>query len=361
MDDQISRARMESNALPVTLRKSLLLLRLDDLPPATSDWHALALPRNRHRLRREAGGACTYLYVRHGEITLTLYAAEPPAQVVRTAHEWANFHRAFAESIVTESAYTIYARHGQLGDKEGKVLYVPHSVFMARSLRSHSVIHSVLPPGTWYAAYSPCATISSGGHFYLFDALHLTELARYYDRLHGATSAEPSCVRDPLGALVTIALSLTTRGGASILRRPTEALARMLAYPDDYHAPPLLSGAPPPDFGLPTRSLEQARFVLRLVMRHNGLSPEVAPLSSLTATRLEDWTQAGEDSLLVPPDIAERVFAPAQMPPPTPSAGSTPENGIAGTGLRAGRGGGQIRFRQVIFEQPGRASGWRPV
>jgi hypothetical protein len=38
-----------------------------------------------------------------------------------------------------------------------------------------------MPPGMMHAVYTPVASFATGGHFYHYTCLHLTELARYID------------------------------------------------------------------------------------------------------------------------------------------------------------------------------------
>ncbi|KAG1719706.1 uncharacterized protein EDB91DRAFT_1009058, partial [Suillus paluster] len=39
----------------------------------------------------------------------------------------------------------------------------------------------ILPPGTVHAVYTPVPSVATGGHFYHYSCMHLTELARYMD------------------------------------------------------------------------------------------------------------------------------------------------------------------------------------
>jgi hypothetical protein len=41
--------------------------------------------------------------------------------------------------------------------------------------------HRLQPPGVLHAVYTPVKTIATGGHFFTYDTLHLTEIARAYD------------------------------------------------------------------------------------------------------------------------------------------------------------------------------------
>jgi len=43
----------------------------------------------------------------------------------------------------------------------------------------------IIPPGCLHAVYTPVASFSTGGHFYHYSCMHLTELARYIDTVDG--------------------------------------------------------------------------------------------------------------------------------------------------------------------------------
>lgn len=54
------------------------------------------------------------------------------------------------------------------------------------------VLLSIQSPGLWHKVYTPVKTITSGGHFYSFDALTHTEMSRAFDAKFSlsATNAE---------------------------------------------------------------------------------------------------------------------------------------------------------------------------
>lgn len=47
------------------------------------------------------------------------------------------------------------------------------------------VLCSFQPPGKMHAVYTPVKTVAQGGHFFLYDALHQTEVARSVDHKFG--------------------------------------------------------------------------------------------------------------------------------------------------------------------------------
>lgn len=40
----------------------------------------------------------------------------------------------------------------------------------------------MMPPGVWHQVFTPVKTVASGGQFLTYDALHLTEVARAFDK-----------------------------------------------------------------------------------------------------------------------------------------------------------------------------------
>lgn len=42
-----------------------------------------------------------------------------------------------------------------------------------------------MPPNTFHAVYTPVRSVATGGHFYLYETMHLTELSRAFDKRKG--------------------------------------------------------------------------------------------------------------------------------------------------------------------------------
>lgn len=51
--------------------------------------------------------------------------------------------------------------------------------FVASSVSSR--LGSIQPPGQFHEVYTPVPTVSTGGHFYSLDTMHLTEVIKKYD------------------------------------------------------------------------------------------------------------------------------------------------------------------------------------
>ena len=41
--------------------------------------------------------------------------------------------------------------------------------------------HRIQPPGAWHSVYTPTKGMTTGGHLWMYEALHLTEMSRAYD------------------------------------------------------------------------------------------------------------------------------------------------------------------------------------
>lgn len=42
-----------------------------------------------------------------------------------------------------------------------------------------------MAPGAWHAVYTPVRTVATGGHIFMYETMHLTEVSRSFDRQHG--------------------------------------------------------------------------------------------------------------------------------------------------------------------------------
>ena len=110
-----------------------------------------------------------------------------------------------------------------------------------------------MPPGTWHAVYTATPSFTSGGHFMMYDTMHLTEFSRAFDSSHSEHSTNSNHQVDRSLARLTLALPtvcerrsepwsslilfhvLTGIGVLTALyRRPVLALARMILDPKRY-------------------------------------------------------------------------------------------------------------------------------
>lgn len=45
-------------------------------------------------------------------------------------------------------------------------------------------LHRIMPPGAWHLVYTPVRTVAMGGHLFLYDTMHFTEMSRRFDHKH---------------------------------------------------------------------------------------------------------------------------------------------------------------------------------
>ncbi|KDQ49259.1 hypothetical protein JAAARDRAFT_51810 [Jaapia argillacea MUCL 33604] len=91
----------------------------------------------------------------------------------------------------------------------------------------------IQPPGIMHAVYSPMKTFATGGHFYMYDAMHLTELSRDLDHENGdlLTNQDHDATER---LLINMALALPNHHDKPRLRIPFLALASMILWRDSY-------------------------------------------------------------------------------------------------------------------------------
>jgi hypothetical protein len=114
---------------------------------------------------------------------------------------------------------------------------------------------SLQPPNAIHQVYTPINSVASGGYFFNWSTLHLTELARafgfHYSHLATNTQREgafrsmcrlamslPHICRDRSQSFLVRFTLLTpslTRHPPELLRRPVLALIAMILHPDRYH------------------------------------------------------------------------------------------------------------------------------
>lgn len=63
-----------------------------------------------------------------------------------------------------------------------------------------------MPPGIWHSVYTPTPSYCSGGHFYTYETLHLTEQSRHFDHTHGDFSTNANHHVERLLARMVLAL-----------------------------------------------------------------------------------------------------------------------------------------------------------
>lgn len=109
----------------------------------------------------------------------------------------------------------------------------------------------IQPPGFWHKVYTPIKSIISGGHFYCYDALRYTEIARAFDKNYSlsSTNAEhdssdrtlirmalaiPYIVQERCMFLCSFSKHILLSFIPALSRASLVALAAMLKHPQDY-------------------------------------------------------------------------------------------------------------------------------
>jgi hypothetical protein len=75
--------------------------------------------------------------------------------------------------------------------------------------------HRIMPPGMFHEAFTPVRTICSGGHFYNYHTMHLTEMGRAFAALYAlsTTNASHAAVNLTLHRMVCAIPSLEKETG----------------------------------------------------------------------------------------------------------------------------------------------------
>ncbi|KAF8958772.1 hypothetical protein BDZ97DRAFT_1923393 [Flammula alnicola] len=94
----------------------------------------------------------------------------------------------------------------------------------------------VQAPNAWHEVYSPNKSVVAGGHLYTYNALHLTEINRYYDTIYPFQVTNQSHVSAQL-TLVRMLLVIPDRTDKVYYRKPVTALCRMILMPHEYIDP----------------------------------------------------------------------------------------------------------------------------
>lgn len=135
-----------------------------------------------------------------------------------------------------------------------------------------------MPPGTWHVVYTPTPSYVSGGHFYTYETMHLTEFSRSFDHRPGGEFST-NANHDVLWILCRMAMSLHMLHGArgklihilclyttahsvvpDLYTKPLVALAKMILQHADYD--PAGYSVPKPE-GAELRDLDSAKRIMQ--------------------------------------------------------------------------------------------------
>ncbi|KAF8871329.1 hypothetical protein BD779DRAFT_1680487 [Infundibulicybe gibba] len=92
----------------------------------------------------------------------------------------------------------------------------------------------IMPPGTWHLVYTPVGTHATGGHIYMYDTLHLTEISRWFDREHGFEVTNTSHISAYMTLCMMMCNVVRTHSHRKFYRKCIQALCRMVLYHEEY-------------------------------------------------------------------------------------------------------------------------------
>ncbi|KAF8870298.1 hypothetical protein BD779DRAFT_1681290 [Infundibulicybe gibba] len=92
----------------------------------------------------------------------------------------------------------------------------------------------IMPPGTWHLVYTPVGTHASGGHIYMYDTLHLTEISRWFDREHGFEVTNTSHISAYMTLCMMMCHIVRMSKQRKFYRKCVQALCRMVLHHEEY-------------------------------------------------------------------------------------------------------------------------------
>ncbi|KJA16319.1 hypothetical protein HYPSUDRAFT_58270 [Hypholoma sublateritium FD-334 SS-4] len=91
------------------------------------------------------------------------------------------------------------------------------------------------PPNAWHEVFTPCKSITVGGHFYSYDTMHFSDVARYFDvKSSGSVNQHDASAQLIMSAMVT---RMPHLGSRVYYRKPLISLCRMILRPHLYLLP----------------------------------------------------------------------------------------------------------------------------
>ncbi|KAF8871079.1 hypothetical protein BD779DRAFT_1679446 [Infundibulicybe gibba] len=127
----------------------------------------------------------------------------------------------------------------------------------------------IMPPGTWHLVYTPVRTLAVGGHLYMFETLHLTEVSRWFDRNHAREVTNTSHMSSFM-TLCMMMCNLARKKRREFRCKPVQALCRMVIHWRKY----LIKGEDPEiiqsinDMANDQRSCQLAQIIAKHIVAH---------------------------------------------------------------------------------------------
>jgi hypothetical protein len=182
--------------------------------------------------------------------------------------------------------------------------------------------HRIQPPNVIHQVYTPINCVASGGHFFNWFTLHLTELSKAFDHFycHTATNADHiSSFRTHCRMTMSIPILAKSKSKAfsfsfsfprfpylttttaAFLRRPILALAAMILWPSRYEPDPESSEERPNLAVDDIHRLEveadhkRALYIIERIMFVHNLTEE--SIKEELSVGGVDWEKAGEEEI----------------------------------------------------------------
>jgi hypothetical protein len=139
-----------------------------------------------------------------------------------------------------------------------------------------------MPPGTWHEVYTPVQGLCSGGHFLLYDALHLTAASREFDRseaLASTNDTHPSIYRTLCRMLI------------QVTRLPDRSMCLNIPPIHNFDRDSIPAFYRKPVLALCRMVLERSRYISAPTKRQPTVSGTTAGL--VLSLRSSSWTALG--------------------------------------------------------------------
>ncbi|KJA16325.1 hypothetical protein HYPSUDRAFT_207118 [Hypholoma sublateritium FD-334 SS-4] len=115
--------------------------------------------------------------------------------------------------------------------------HIPYDLKASRvwTIKHHPLFHTFQPPNAWHEVFTPSMSVTIGGHFFTFDTIHLSDVARHFDhKKPGTTNQHHTSSQLIMCAMVTQMVHLGTR---PYFRKPLTSLCAMVLRPQKYLSP----------------------------------------------------------------------------------------------------------------------------
>ena len=259
-------SRISDNMNAVTLTADMEAESVRLAAVKMSQWNLLTHAGFVTYPHKDANGVCTWIYAHQGVkvwgILRPTYTSEHNSK-----EDLFKVHEAMIKPPGDFSwgdqsqMYTIFLAAGDL-------LYV--SLSFNSLLKSWHQGLSIMPPGTWHVVYTATPSYVSGGHFYTYETLHLTEFSRSFDHLPDGEFAT-NANNNVLWVLCRMAMALHMLQGThgTLIRHPSHPFSNWNGPFIELYKKPLVALA-------------------KMILDHEHYDPAGYPVPTIEGTELRD-------------------------------------------------------------------------